>query len=109
MGKILTGIVIMVVGTVVLWLGNCIKGIITTKIKEKRIYSWLKKNTQNKAGEQFKTTNEISQALGIGEDIIRKACTSSRKINQRFDKKDSWGIFGKMATSIYEDRGLIEI
>jgi len=107
--EILTGIAIAVSVAVILWLGHCIRGRITRKRKEKKIYSWLKENSENKAGEQFKTTNEISQALGIDGDQIRKVCTVSKRIFQRSGKEDLWGIYSDKATSIYEERGPVVI
>ena len=74
--------------------------------REKKTYSWLKANTQDKAGMDFKTTTEIVQALGILEDQVTEACTKSKRIFECRDKKDSWGIYGDTARSIYEDHGI---
>jgi len=75
-------------------------------VRGTKIYAWLKDNTENKAGMQFKTTDEISQALGILEGLVREACTTNQKIYKQRDKEDSWGIFGDTAKSVYEDHGI---
>ena len=99
-------VIIAPVATVIIkWLFGNIAG----KKKERKIYLWLKKNTEDRAGKQFKTTNEISQGLGIDEEKVKKICTLSKRIYQRSDSIDSWGIYSNNATSIYEERGPIII
>ena len=71
--------------------------VIMRQVRGIKIYAWLKENTEDKAGKQFKTTNEISQALGIPQQQVREACTTSRRIYKQREKEDSWGIFGDTA------------
>jgi hypothetical protein len=75
----------------------------------KKIYLWLKNNTKDKAGLQFKSTNEISQALGIVENQVREACTLNNRIYLCSDKKDLWGIYSDKPSSVYEERGLLDV
>jgi hypothetical protein len=71
-----------------------------------KIFNWLKKNTTNKAGKQFKSTKEIVKATGIVENQVRKVCTEQKKIFPHKRKKDQWSIFGNEEKSVYEERGI---
>lgn len=104
-----TAIFAVVMAPVAWGLIKWLYGKITRKTREKKVYLWLKENTENEARKQFKTTNEISQVLGIDEDQIRKICTLSKRIYQHSDREDLWGIYGGEAISIYEERGMLGI
>jgi hypothetical protein len=77
--------------------------------KSNKIYSWICSNTHDKAGEQFKSTTEISEALQIDENQVRIICKNHKKIFEHARKKDLWGIYGSEPRSIYEERGVITI
>lgn len=102
---IFAAVMVPVAVAVIIWL----YGKITRKTREKKVYLWLKENTENRAGKQFKTTPKISQGLGIDEDQIRKICTLSKRIYHRSGERDLWGIYSDQATSIYEERGMLGI
>ena len=75
--------------------------------RKRKIYNWLKENTQNKAGEQFeqfKSTTEISKGLDIDEDQVRKICSRHKKIFEHAHNKDLWSIYGSEPKSVYEER-----
>jgi hypothetical protein len=80
---------------------NCRKG--------RKIYLWLRDNTEDKAGEQFKSTTEISKALDIDEDQVRKICSRHKKIFEHSSQKDLWSIYGSEPRSVYEERGIISV
>ena len=75
--------------------------------RKRKIYNWLKENTQNKAGEQFKSTTEISKALQIDEEQVRQICSQHKKIFENSRQKDLWSIYGSEPKSVYEERGVI--
>jgi len=75
----------------------------------RKVFLWLKDNTKDKAGEQFKSTTEISKGLDIDEDQVRKICSQHKKIFEHVRKKDFWSIYSSEPKSVYEKRGLLEI
>lgn len=70
----------------------------------RRVFLWLKDNTKDKAGEQFKSTTEISKGLDIDEDQVRKICSRHKKIFEHAHNKDLWSIYGSEPKSVYEKR-----
>jgi hypothetical protein len=77
--------------------------------RKRKIYNWIKENTQNKAGEQFKSTTEISKGLDIDEDRVRKICSRHKKIFECSGEKDLWSIYGSEPRSVYEEQGIISV
>ena len=73
------------------------------------LFLWLKDNTKDKAGEQFKSTTEISKRLNIDEDQVRKTCSRHKKIFEHAHNKDLWSIYGSEPKSVYEERGVLTI
>ena len=77
--------------------------------KSKKVISWLKDNTEDKAGKQFKSTTEISTALHIDEEQVRKICSRHKKIFKHARKEDLWSIHGSEPKSVYDERGVLTI
>jgi hypothetical protein len=71
---------------------------------QRKVFLWLKDNTKDKAGEQFKSTTEISKGLDIDEDQVRKICSRHKKIFEHAHNKDLWSIYGSEPKSVYEKR-----
>lgn len=75
-----------------------------------RIYNWLKGNTSNKAGEQFRSTREIASWNNLTEDRVRYLCSVHKKIFlSTSGKEDMWGIYSREPKSVYEERGIISV
>ena len=78
--------------------------------ESKRIYNWLKGNTSNKAGEQFRSTRAISSWNNLTEDRVRYLCSVHKKIFlSTSGKEDMWGIYSREPKSVYEERGIISV
>lgn len=75
---------------------------------KRKIYEWLKANTTDQAWKQFKSTQEISKATGINENVVRSICTKHKNIYAH-KKNDEWSIFRRDAKSIYEERGILTL
>jgi hypothetical protein len=78
-------------------------------INRRKVFLWLKDNTKDKAGLQFKSTTDISKALQIDEEHVRKICARHKKIFEHARNKDLWSIYGSEPKSVYEERGLLTI
>jgi hypothetical protein len=76
---------------------------------QRKVFLWLKDNTKDKAGEQFKSTTEISKGLDIDEDQVRKICSRHRKIFEQAMQKDFLSIYSSEPKSVYEERGVLEV
>jgi len=76
---------------------------------QRKVFSWLKDNTRNTVGEQFKSTTEISKGLDIDEDQVRKICSRHKKIFEHSHKTDLWSIYGSKPRSVYEERDILTI
>ena len=76
---------------------------------KRKIYHFLIANTADKAMKQFKSTEEITKATGIDENVIRSVCKKHKKIYAHKRSKDKWSIFGSEEKSIYDDRGLLTL
>ena len=78
--------------------------------EKKRVYEWLKANTDNKPGEQFRSTRAIASWSNLTEDRVRYICSIHEKIFlSTGEKEDMWGIFEHIPRSVYEKRGIISI
>jgi hypothetical protein len=73
----------------------------------RKVFLWLKDNTKDKAGEQFKSATEISKGLDIDEEQVSKICTRHIKIFEHSSQKDLWSIYDSEPRSVYEERGII--
>ena len=85
-----------------------------TKIVEcqekKRIYKWLKVETSNEPGEQFRSTRDIASWNNLTEDRVRYIYSIHDKIFLSTGKKeDMWGIYERTPGSVYENRGLTSV
>ena len=77
--------------------------------RKRKIYNWIRKNTQNKAGERFKGTAEISKGVDIDEEQVKKICSRHKSIFEHSSQKDLWSIFGNEPKSVYEERGILKL
>jgi hypothetical protein len=69
-----------------------------TKILEwlhkKRIYNWLKDNTSDKNGNQFRSTRAIASWNNLTEDRVRYICSTHTKIFLLTGKaEDRWSLY----------------
>ena len=78
--------------------------------EKKRVYEWLKTNTSNEPGEQFRSTRAIASWNNLTEDWVRYICSISCKIFlSTGEREDMWGIYEHTPRSVYEKRGITHI
>ena len=110
MASIYDGIVIGGAGGAIagltVWLIQFAHEKISCKIDCNRVYAWLKENTVDKAGEQFRSTRAIASWTNLTQDRVRYACSVDKRIFlSTGEKEDLWGIFEHVPRSVYEERG----
>lgn len=109
MSKLLEGIIIGSVGGgsagLIIWLVQSIRDKAIKKIECNRIYNWLKSNTTDEIGEEFRSTRDIASWNNLTEDRVRYLCSVSDQIFLNTDEKeDMWGVYGRESRSRYEDK-----
>lgn len=83
---------------------------ISDSCESKRIYKWLKENSSDKAGEQFRSTRTISSWTNLTENRVRYLCSHHEKIFlSTGEKEDLWGLYDHTPRSVYEERGMISV
>jgi len=76
-------------------------------LEKQRVYEWLKANTSNEPGEQFRSTRAIASWNNLTEDRVRYVCSIHNKIFlSTGEKEDMWGIYERTPRSIYEKQGI---
>jgi hypothetical protein len=76
--------------------------------EKERVYKWLKENTSNEPGKQFRSTRAIASWNNLTEDRVRYICSIHDKIFlSTGEREDMWGIYEHTPRSVYENRGLI--
>ena len=110
MPTILDGIVIGGAGGAIagltVWLVQYAHEKVAKKIESNRVYKWLKENTTDEPGEQFRLTRAIASWNNLTEDRVRHVCSVDKRIFlSAGEKEDMWGIYGRSPRSVYEDRG----
>jgi hypothetical protein len=77
------------------------------RCEKDRVYKWLKENTSNEPGEQFRSTRAIASWNNLTEDRVRYICSIHNKIFlSTGEREDMWGIFEHTPRSVYETRGI---
>lgn len=114
MTTVLDGIIIGGAGGAIagitVWLVQYVHNKVTTIIENNRIYKWLKENTTDKPGEQFRSTRTIASWNNLTEDRVRYICSIDKRIFlSTGDKENMWGIYERVPRSVYENRGLLTL
>ena len=111
MVTIIDGIVIGAAGGAIagltVWLVQYAHDKAAQKLDGNRVYKWLKKNTKNEAGEQFRSSRAIASWNNLTQERVRYICSVDERIFLSMGKKeDMWGIYEHVERSVYEKRGL---
>lgn len=81
------------VAGIVVYLVQYVHTRIAMCIDERRVYNWLKSNTSNERGGQFRSTRAIASWNNLTEDRVRAICSDSKRVFlSTGDKEDLWGI-----------------
>jgi hypothetical protein len=68
---------------------------IIERIEKRRVYSWLRSNTQDKDWGRFRTTRAIASWNNLTEDRTKYICSIHKDIYlSTGEKEDSWGVYG---------------
>lgn len=114
MGTIWDGIVIGGAGGAIagitVYLIQFLHELIEEKSDQKKIYKWLKSNTSNKPGNQFRSTRAIASWCNLTQERVREVCSQHEDIFlSTGEKDDMWGLFVRREGSVYDERGAIGI
>ena len=111
MTTIVDGIVIGGAGGAIagltVWLIQYAHDKVVKRIESNRVYQWLKENTTDKPGKQFRSTRAIASWNNLTEDRVRHICSVDDRIFlSTGEKEDMWGTYERVPTSVYEKRGI---
>ena len=101
MANIWDGIIIGICGGagagVGIWLVKLLGDLIIRSIEKRRVYSWIKKNTSPKPGEQFRSTRAIASHNNLTQDRTRYICSIHKNIHLSTGPKtdDVWSVYYK--------------
>jgi hypothetical protein len=91
----------------IVWMIKYMHDKVVIKIECNRVYKWLKENTTNEPGNQFRSTRAIASWNNLTEDRVRYICSiDKRMFMSTGEKEDMWGIYEHTPRSIYERRGI---
>ena len=78
------------------WLVQFIHDTATQKIESNRIHKWLKENTKDEPGKQFRSTRAIASWNNLTQDRVRYICSIDDRIFlSTGEKEDIWGIYNR--------------
>ena len=114
MTTIVDGIVIGGAGGAIagitVWLVQYLHERATRKLEGNRVYKWLKENTTNEAGKQFRSTRTIASWNNLTEERVRYVCSADTRIFlSTGEKEDMWGIYEHVPRSVYQTRGIATV
>ncbi len=104
MTTIWDGIIIGGAGGAIAGMTVSLVGFFSRKAKEsndkQRIYNWLKDNTSDEKGSQFRSTRTISSWNNLTEDRVRYICSIHSKIFLSIgEMEDMWSLYEKRSRS----------
>lgn len=85
------------------WLGARFRSV----LDRKRVYRWLRSNTQDEPGQSHVDTVTLVKGTCLPEDRVRRACMSDQRIYHLAQQPEQWSVWRKEPQSIYEKRGLL--
>jgi len=82
-----------------------------TRFREERdrraVVRWLTANTQDEPGASHVGTFELAQALGMSEDRVRSACTSSPAVHHVGGSREQWTVWPKDGEGGHDKRSVL--
>ena len=110
MTTVLDGIVIGGAGGAIagitVWLIQYLHEKVSRKLESNRVYKWLRENTTDKPGEQFRSGRAIASWNNLTQERVRYVCSADKRIFlSTGEKEDMWGIYEHVPRSVYETRG----
>lgn len=75
---------------------------ITQKVERDRVYNWLRNNTSNESGNEFRSTRAIASWNNLTEDRVRYICSIDKRIFlSTGERNDMWSIYERDIRSAY--------
>ena len=111
MTTIVDGIVIGGAGGAIagltVWLVQFVHDKATQKFDSNRFFKWLKENTTDEPGEQFRSSRAIASWNNLTQERVRQICSVDQRIFlSTGEQEDMWGIYERVPRSVYETRGM---
>jgi len=111
MASIIDGIVIGGAGGAIagltVWLVQFVHDKVAQKLDSNRVFIWLRENTTNEPGSQFRSSRTIASWNNLTQERVRYICSIDKRIFlSTGEKEDMWGIYEHVPRSVYETRGL---
>ena len=111
MTTIVDGIVIGGAGGAIagltVWIVQYVHDKATQNIESNRVFNWLKENTTNEPGDQFRSSRAIASWNNLTQERVRHICSVDKRIFlSTGEKEDMWGIYEHVPRSVYEKRGI---
>ncbi|MDO8671574.1 MAG: hypothetical protein Q7O66_09115, partial [Dehalococcoidia bacterium] len=78
-----------------------------TVFDRRAVRRWLRKNTNDEAGQSHAGTTEIAKGTGFSEERARHACMSDKRIYRAHGEIDLWSVWRQDPQSVYDKRGLL--
>lgn len=108
--EIIDGVVIGAAGGAMagigVWAFQYIQQRIVERQDKKKLLNWLRDNSKDEPGNQFRSTRAIASWNNMTEDRVRYICSIHDQIFLSTGRnEDLWGVYGREETSIYERRG----
>jgi hypothetical protein len=77
------------------------------QLHKRRVYNWLKENTKNEDGAQYRSTRAVASWNNLTEDRARYVCSIHKKIYLSTGKEeDMWSLYERGDRSVDEKRGM---
>lgn len=85
-----------------LWLFQYLHDKVVSCMEANRIYKWLKENTEDEVGKQFRSTRAIASWTNLTEDRVRYLCSIDERIFlSTGENEDLWSIFVHVRKSTF--------
>ena len=92
---------------ITVWLAQYVHDRAITRLESVRVYRWLKENTSDEPGNQFRTTRAIASWNNLTKDRVRFICSVDKRIFlSTGEKEEVWGVYRHEDQSVYEKHGI---
>lgn len=83
------------------WIVQLVHAAVNDCLHKRRVYVWLRSNTRNEPGEEFRSTRAIASWNNLTENRVRYICSHHRKIFlSTGQNEDMWSIYGHRARGV---------
>lgn len=95
---------------ITVWVVQYVHDKVIERRDKNRLYEWLRSNSKDEPGEQFRSTRAIASWNNMTEDRVRYICSIHDQIYLLTgENEDLWSIHGREKRSVYEKRGITSV